>query len=184
MSLFRAEHTDDQVLDGAPVVSGNLVVDGTLTVDGATTHTGGIVGTTAGGNATAGNVGEYVITLVAVGSPVSLTTATAANVASISLTAGDWDVEGNVNFTAGSATTATTSAWSAGIDATTATLPTDGSEVHTTAVATTSSFLTSIPVPRKRISLSATTTIYLVGLATFSAGTVGGYGKIAARRMR
>ena len=144
-----------------------------------------IVGTATNDAATAGNIGEFVQTLVAVGAPVSLTTATAKTIASISLTAGDWDVSANVNLTMGSATTAVTSAFTAGISTTDNTLPTDGSEVECGGmVATTSSFKFGIPINRKRISVATITTVYMIGLATFSAGTAGGYGVINARRVR
>lgn len=146
---------------------------------------GAIPGTATNDNAPTGGVGQIVQTLVAVGSAVSLTTATAKSVASVSLTAGDWDVEANLNFTMGSATTAVTSAFTAGISTTDNTLPTDGSEVEAGGfVATTSSFKFGVPISRKRISIATTTSVYLVGLATFSAGTAGGYGVINARRVR
>lgn len=140
-----------------------------------------IQGSTTNDTATAGDLGEIVESKVASGSAVSLTTATAANVTSITLTAGDWDVSGNVNFAAASATS---SAASAGISTTTATLPTDGTEAYNGEIITTASSNSTITLPRKRISLSGTTTIYLVGSKTFSAGTVGAFGAINARRVR
>ena len=144
-----------------------------------------IVGFSDGSLAAAGQVGEVIQSLVAVGSPVSLTTATPANVTSVALTAGDWDVEGNVNFTAASATTAAGALWVAGINSTSATLPTDGSEVQEQAVAlTTTTFKSGIGTPPKPIRIAAATTIYLVAEATFTAGTVGAYGVLTARRVR
>jgi hypothetical protein len=212
MGLFRAEHTVDQVLDGSPEFTGtpifdqtpaialpnaNVVIAGTLDVAGATTLsttlgvtgkstlTGGIVGTTAGGNAAAGNVGEVISGILAVGSPVALTTATPANVLTIVLTAGDWDVEGNLNFVASGATTAAGALYYGGISTATGTVPTDGTAVIAAVPAvTTTAFGASITLPRKRISVAGNTNVFLVGLATFSAGTVGGYGAITARRVR
>jgi len=140
-----------------------------------------VVGTTAAGNATAGYVGEFVNSLVASGSPVSLTTATPANVTSISLTAGDWDVEGNINFSASSATVTGTQG---GISTTTASLPTDGSEVYSGVQVTLLSEKDSVSMPRKRINVSSTTTVFLVAQSTFSAGSVGAFGTINARRVR
>lgn len=158
-----------------------LKTDDALTVTGVITATGGVLGTATNNNATAGNVGEYVSSLIAVGSAASMTTATALNITSISLTAGDWDVEGNVNFTEG---TATVSARSAGITSTSATVPTDGSEAYCGVQSTVTSETNTITLPRKRFSLSGTTTVYLVGSATFSAGTCSGFGSITARRVR
>lgn len=138
-------------------------------------------GTATNDSAAAGSVGENPHSEIVAGSAVSLTTATAANVTSISLTAGDWDVRGNVNF-AGASSTVT--ARSGGLTATSATVPTDGTEVFAGGQTTTTSETTSVSVPSKRFSLASTTTIYLVGKATFSAGTMGEFGSISARRVR
>lgn len=140
-----------------------------------------IAGTTTNDNATTGYFGEFTSSLIAVGSATSFTTATAKNVTSISLTAGDWDVEGNVSFNEGSATV---TARTAGISSTTATLPTDGSEIENGVLTTLVSEKVTLTIPRKRFSLSGTTTVYLVGSSTFSAGTSAGYGSITARRVR
>ncbi len=160
---------------------GNTVAAGTLNVTGASTLTGGIVGTVAVGDATAGNVGQYVGILVPSESAVSLTTETTANAASISLTAGDWDVEGSVNF---STTTATVTAKVAGISLVDATVPIDGSEVNNGSQASLATLVDGITLPRKRVNVSTTTTVYLSAQATFSDGTVIVYGTINARRVR
>lgn len=144
-------------------------------------QTNGIVGTTTNNNANAGSVGETVTSVVASGSAVSLTTNTGANVTSISLTAGDWDVDGNVNFSAASATVTGTSG---GVTSTSATVPTDGTEVYSGVQVTLLSETDSVTLPTKRFSLSGTTTVYLVGKCTFSAGTVSAFGSIVARRRR
>ena len=171
--------------------SGNLY-DAALGVAPSTplcTTTGGeltgCVGYTGGSAAAAGKVGEVISSAIAVGSAVSLTTATPANVTSISLTAGDWDVSGNCNFTAASATTALGSVWAAGISTTSATLPTDGTEAPVfVPLITATSFKTHGTVSVKQVNVSSTTTVYLVCEATFTAGTAGGYGDIRARRVR
>jgi hypothetical protein len=165
-------------LFGVTQSTGNFKVVNSLTFS---TSGKGIAGTATNDSASAGVVGEYVSSLIAVGSAVSLTTATAANVTSISLTAGDWDVAGVVNF---SETTATVSARTAGISTTSATLPTDGSEGYCGVQSTVTSETNSIALTRKRITISGTTTVYLVGQATFSAGTAAGFGTINARRVR
>jgi hypothetical protein len=140
-----------------------------------------VSGTTTNDNAASGYIGEYVQSLVPVGSVVSLSTGTAANVTSISLTAGDWDVSGTVSLSYGSATVTQASA---GTTATSATIPTDGSEGYSGLKLTVLSGIDSITVARKRISVASTTTIYLVASATFSAGTTGAFGTINARRVR
>lgn len=153
----------------------------TIADGGATTITNGLVGTTTTTAAASGVIGESISSLVALGSAVTFTTATAMNVATITLTAGDWDVQGNVNF---SETVATVSARSAGINSTSATIPTDGSEVNCGVQSTITSESNSITLPRKIIRVSSTTNIYLTASATFSAGTCVGYGTITCRRVR
>lgn len=140
-----------------------------------------LVGTSTNDSAVAGNVGEYIETLVPVGSAVSLTTATPANVASIALTAGDWDVEASVNFDAAGATITD---MVSGIDGTTATIPTDGSECYTGDQTTAATFKDSVAIPRKRVSLAAPASVFLVTQVTFTLGTVGVFGQINARRVR
>lgn len=132
-------------------------------------------------NAAAGFLGEYFSGLLAVGSASGLSTTVASNVLSLNLTAGDWDVMANLNITT---TSATMTASSAGLSTTSATLPTDGSEVNSGVQVTLVSEKNSITLPRKRVSVSGNTTVYLVGSATFSAGTVAVYGQINARRVR
>jgi hypothetical protein len=144
-----------------------------------------IIGVGDGTAASAGQVGEHPATLVAVGSPVSLTTATAANVITLSLTPGDWMVGGNVNFTAAGATTAAGASFLGGATTTSATIPVDGSEcIEYIGAITTGTYLAGIPIPMKRVSLTTTSNVYMVAKATFSAGTIGAYGRFVAWRVR
>lgn len=137
-------------------------------------------GITNGALAGAGVLGETISSAIASGSATSLTTATAKNITSLSLTAGDWDVSGNVNFVG---STATASLLQGGISATSATVPTDGTEVFSGLTAL-GSGTDSVTLPRKQINVAATTTVYLVGKSTFSAGSVTAYGSMSARRIR
>lgn len=150
-------------------------------LNGIMTVSAGIKGTATNDSATAGNVGQVSTSTVTIASGTSLTTATAANIRTLSLTAGDWMVSGNVNF---GATTATVTGTSAGISSTSATLPTDGTEVYSGVQVTVVSETDSVTLPAKEISLASTTTIYLVGKSTFSAGSVKAGGSITAVRIR
>lgn len=140
-----------------------------------------IQGVATNSNAAAGDRGETGNSLIASGSATSFTTATAKNVTSVSLAAGDYIVWGNVNFTE---TTATVSARSAGITSTSATVPTDGTESYCGVQSTVTSEINTIALTPKRISLASTTTVYLVGSATFSAGTCSGFGSLNWQRIR
>ena len=138
----------------------------------------------------ASQIGEFKSSTVAVGSPVSETTATPVDVTSLSLTAGDWEVSGQIDRVL-TGTTATI--YGGGLGVTTATLLTQaggsgvGTDCLTTQSATfgttvTGNYATKIgPV---RVQLSATTTIYMIAADTFSAGSVGVYGTLRARRIR
>jgi hypothetical protein len=146
---------------------------------------GQIPGTATNDNAAAGNVGEV---LTATISNLALTTATPVNVGSVSLTAGDWDVRGEVYFNPAGATqihevkaaTSTTSATFAGS-------PLSGGEADISCAPTTG-FVDGaevvLPVGTERYSVAGTTVVYLIAEAVFANSTMQANGKITARRVR
>lgn len=159
----------------------------TINASGAITpsQTAGIVGTTTNNSADAGSVGEFITSTVAP-TTTGLTTGTAANVTSISLTAGDWDVFGNftVDYGAG---TPVLKLVKGSISTTSAT---HGAVSNSAVVAWDSTIginpATSpvIALPVVRLLLNATTTVYLVETASFSGVTFGPGGTLSARRRR
>jgi hypothetical protein len=161
------------------VVLGPTLIDNANTLDAIQ-----VLGTTTNSSAAAGFVGEYILSTVLVGSAIALTTATPANVTSISLTAGDWDVWGSVAFNPGASTTITVE--SGGIGITSATLPiSPGAGAYASVSATfTTGAGDTLPVGMTRLSLAAPTTVYLVAQASFAVSTMGAYGFIGARRRR
>ncbi len=166
---------------------------GTWTYVGAITpsQTVGITGTTTNNNANSGAVGEFVTATVIAGSAVALTTATSANVTSISLTAGDWDVWGVADFVPAATTSMTVLTCGLGTTSATLLTQTGGGGVGTDPL---SSWKGAPTVPALfpisqilqpvRVSLSGTTTIYFVANATFTLSTMTVYGSIYARRKR
>jgi len=115
-------------------------------------------------------------------SSVTLSTGVAVNAAAISLTAGDWDVFGIAAFHSASGTTVPNDV-KQGISSTSATLGAIGTYSYDyVAVAITDDPFYVAPVTR--ISISSTTTIYLVVMSDFSVSTLTTYGFIRARRMR
>ena len=151
---------------------------------GPTISTPNIVGVATNTNASAGSVGEYISSTVLVGSAISLTTATPANITTISLTAGDWDVWGTVCINP--AGTTTISQIVGGINTVSATLPTfpaNGAGAQHNWTFTTGTQQT-VPLGTARFSLSSTTTIYLVIQSVFATSTNTGFGFIGARRIR
>lgn len=132
-------------------------------------------------NAATGNIGEYIESSVLVGSGAALTTATPLNVTSISLTAGDWEVWGTGGF---AYTGATATIAVAGASPTSATFDTGRNNVQTPIPGAVGTVEYAFAIPRTRRQLTATTTIYLVAQANFTAGSAKGFGALCARRVR
>ena len=145
---------------------------------------GQVPGTATNDNATAGNVGEEIISTIARASAVSLTTATAANVTSISLTAGDWDVSATCAHALGATTNITI--LSCALSTTTNTFP--ATPAIGFAQRATAAFVPAVDattnITPERFSLASTTIIYLVAKDTFTISTDGGYGTLRGRRVR
>lgn len=146
--------------------------------------TQGIRGTTTNDNANAASIGEVISSTIATGSSVSLSTGTTSNVTSISLTAGDWDCTGAVDFTFGATTNYTNLV--GGISTTSATLGGQDAnfDFETPGAVPTATADSTFVVPVVRESLASTTTVFLVTQATFTVSTLKAYGTIRCRRMR
>jgi hypothetical protein len=101
-----------------------------------------------------------------------LSSGSAANVAVLSLPAGDWDVYGSLYFDPASLTV------------TSATLPTAPTGGYSIVAGLTQAAGTeiSLTLGYLRASLSATTSLYLIGNAAFTTSTCSAYGIIQARR--
>jgi phage gp45-like len=105
------------------------------------------------------------------------------NVTSVLLTAGDWQVCGEVRFIP--AGTTTVSSILAASNTTSATFPADPDISYATITATlTTGVNQRLPVDCKRYSLSSTTTVFLVAQAAFATSTMTADGSISGRRMR
>lgn len=177
----------DITVTGNLSVSGNETITGNLSVTGTITpgQTTGIVGTTTNNNAQAGSVGEYISSSIAAGDAVAITTGNAANVTSITLTAGDWDVTGNVLFSPNAATTITY--LQAGIGTTSATFPTVPAAGGTTFLQYSSAITgvgQGLSAGTVRVLVAANTPVYLLAVSNFATNTNAAYGFIGARRRR
>ena len=155
---------------------------GTLTGALTPSSTAGLVGTTLGDNANAGAIGEVISSNVTTG--VTLTNNATANVTSIVLTAGDWDVSGEVwvSVGAGGATLL-----SAGISTSNVSLPA-GSSPNTARAYLQLAFPVSstqiLSLRSCRVNLASAATYYLDVYALFPSGTTQATGNIWARRAR
>lgn len=116
------------------------------------------------------------------GTSVSLTTATAANITSVALTPGTWDLTASIYF---DFVGATVTFIEGAFNTTSATIP--GPPPEDVAAASPNVTLVSsdesLTIPRRRVTITANTTYYLVGRAAFSAGSIDAYGKILATRV-
>jgi hypothetical protein len=164
-----------------PVASGGTGVGNSNWTAGSLTFsptTQGVVGTTTNNDAGAGYVGEY---FEASGS-TAVSSNVYTNIASISLTAGDWDVWGSMLYGASNNTTTQFAGWTNSVSAS---FP--GNSYCSDLGFNSGDNMApgqAFAIPYRRYSLSSTTTIYLTGVAVFSSGTGGIEGRINARRAR
>lgn len=174
--VVRTNNVDRATFD----TSGNL--SGLLSLQ----RTGGVAiqGSNTNDSASAGYVGEYISSSIAAGAGPSLTTGVAANVTSISLTAGDWLVTAQAYVTMATTTSYTNVNYS--ISQTSATQDvTAGKWINfQTPAAVIGNTHITFGAVTYRLSLSATTTVYLPAQATFTVSTAAAWGTIAARRLR
>lgn len=167
------------------LVSPTLGVATATSINFGASGTDGIKGVTNGGNAASGYVGEYISASLLVGSKISLTNGNFKTLTSISLTAGDWDVCGTVCLEfAGATSTVRNMYLSLTNDAAGTAAGTNNNFVQSTEALAGETGTIAYPIGVARFSFASTTTVYLVGRAEFSAGTVDGYGFIGARRVR
>lgn len=160
-----------------PLLNGNNTFSGTLN------PSGGVVGVTGASNAAAGQVGEYISSTILQGSAVAIADTTQVNITSISLTAGDWDVWGNVVLLqTGGTNMMTIRGWVSTVSASLPASPNAGGMAQL--VGTFSPNVQILPVGMMRLSLASTTTVYLTGEIDLNGGTGSGWGFIGARRVR
>ena len=137
---------------------------------------GGISGRIDGAAAAAGVVGE--VLSAATAAAVSVTSGTPLNVLSLSLPAGEYELESALLVT----NSGNVTALSFGVSSTSAVLPSNWYDLYsiTTTLAAGNSSRQGMS---RRLRLSATTTVYLVAQATFT-GTCTAQGYIRAMRVR
>lgn len=175
---------------GVPTGTGNVVLQTTPTlitpILGVATATslafspttGGIIGTNTNDNASAGIVGQVISSQVLAASAVAFTNGANGDVTSISLSAGDWDVSGNIYFIGSANNLATLQGW---INTTSSTSP-DRSLISRIDQGAYDQI--GFVVPRTRISIAGPTTVFLSGRADIGGGTVSACGFLYARRRR
>lgn len=181
-SVFKVYTSTDRLIKG-PVNKTIVGTDanGQLVDATSSTLTNPIKGTTTNDSATAGNVGEYV---VSTGGPTNFATSGQyGDFTSIALTAGDWDVTGFVVATANSATV---TRWLAGISTTSGNSGTGLSYALNLGESPvpTAAYNTNVVIPAYRISIAGNATYYLKMYATYTVAIPQGYYRLSARRVR
>ena len=126
------------------------------TITTPTVNQANLVGTTTNDNAAAGSVGQLIESTISVGSAVSITSTVGKTITSISLTAGDWDVWGNIGFIPASTMTKLTSSISL-VDNTDGAAPASGGFTQLQ-LSFPSALPQEIPAGTTRISVATTTT--------------------------
>jgi hypothetical protein len=158
----------------------NQMLVGGSQIIGAVADTASIKGTVLAGNAAAGQIGEVITATNSGGTAIS--NGVVANITSIALTAGDWDVWGSTQVLTGSGIV---SEIDTGISTTSATLPAAYLVTRAVLGAGVNTLGTLAgPVPMQRINVSSSTTAYLVGAVTTSGSAATGTGILSARRCR
>jgi hypothetical protein len=139
-------------------------------------------GTTTNDDAAAGTIGEFMTATVA-GPGVGIGNNFASNIASLPLTAGDWDVRGEVWFRLGVGPTGDVEAGISQVAGALPANPGQGSRTTQTFTHTANSGQVLALAPC-RMSLAAAATVYLVAVCGFSGGSTTAYGRIEGRRIR
>ena len=146
--------------------------------------TGGIIGTTAADNAIAGTVGEFLTSTF--GSAVSVMNGTITNIASLALTAGDWDVWGVLASNPAAGTVQTV--FDGGISTANNTFPTFAGASSCGLFAWTGTAQAStgllFQTGTLRINIASPATYYLNVYILFSVSTCTASGQLYARRIR
>lgn len=181
LSICTVSSTNTNAITGAGTITySDITFIGTSLKINTTTQVGGLLQGGVTQAPSAGFIGEQIRSAVGSGSPVTINNATATNITSISLTAGIWDVScvGAFNATAITGTICATS-----ISTTSATNGTSGDNLISSPTLPTTSSNQMLTIPSYRITLTTTTTVYLVSQMNYTVGAGTGYGRISATRV-
>ena len=145
---------------------------------------GPLTGTTTNDNAVPGNIGEFQSAQRLSTAAIALTTNVSAIIATLSLTAGDWDVWAvlGCNTTTSTGNPVVRGWINPAGGATPPSLDQFGGNAMRNPTNAATQLLMAIPAVR--ISLSVTTSVTLGATVTFGNGTYAGWGQVMARRRR
>jgi hypothetical protein len=142
-------------------------------------------GTATNDNAALGEIGEYIESIITSGSAVSVVSGTPKTITSITLTAGDWEVDTVAQFLPANTTQFSQLAVSMSLVTNTNDVtPGRFFQVPQNTITSNGASAYSTALPNYRFSLSGSTTIFMVVTTTFSVSTMTSFGIIRARRAR
>jgi hypothetical protein len=177
-SPLLAETDRVKEIGALTLVDGDAKVTGSFFASSGTINSFMVVGTTTADSAPLGRIGQYI---ESIGNTTTAASTTYGDMTSISLTPGDWDVTAVNYFNSGTAITVAIT----GISTTSGNSSTGlvaGSNQAVDVRADSAHDWTQV-VPSYRMSLSATTTVYLKASATYT-GTFTCSFRLSARRVR
>lgn len=177
-------HLGSTALVGGEIKIGAIV---TVVYDGTrfqlVSDSGVIAGTSTNDSAAAGSVGEYKESVAT--STAAASTTVWKDLASISLTAGDWDVSALASVTPNSGSLANAFIGIGTVTGNDATgVVTGDTRAEISCSFTGASLWQSASIPPKRVSLAGSATYYLKIYAAFGGATPNFVGRISARRVR
>lgn len=145
--------------------------------------TSGVIGTITNNDAAAGSVGQLLSQVITAASPTNLTNNNIAAIATITLTAGDWDIFGNFGITGAAGTSVTyMGGWFAANGSVfPATQIIGSTQFNPAYVIGTNVYVYTIPATRVSTTGGS---FRLVTLTNFTVSTLAGFGGIYARRRR
>lgn len=133
-----------------------------------------------GTTAPTGLVGEVLSSVVALGAPVALVSATPKDVTTLALTPGHWTCYGSVGFAPNASTTITS--LSGGINTSANTLPTSNIPEFIYNLPFTTGASDLFAVPTATYNPTTNTTLHLVAASTFGTNTQAAFGNIECQR--
>ena len=155
----------------------------TLTSSGILTTAGGITGVTNESSANPGIVGEIITANRSLGSDISISSSTVATVIGVSVTAGDWNITGNLVLSNGTGagltqcSTFISNSYASHPDYSLMTTQMNSSGINP-------GQYYGVTCPPITFSCTSTTSVFVCVYAVFTAGSVGACGNIIARRVR
>lgn len=159
--------------------AGITFLPGSTTLINTTTQVGGTIQGGVDQAPSAGFLGERIESVVSAAS-VSYSSGSPKNLTSISLTAGIWDCYGQIQYSGSAGSTSYT--W-ASIGTSTGALGTTGNNSFQGNQASSGSNDGVASVLGYRITLTSTTTVYLVGQCNITSGSVSAGGRLSATRV-